>query len=64
MSVASDGRDNTEAAGAIGDILTIKKAKNLNIDSREFLDKNDSFNFFKKTGDLIFTEQKLLMWRI
>ena len=58
LSVASDGRDNTEAAGAIGDILTIKKAKNLNIDSREFLDKNDSFNFFKKTGDLIFTEQK------
>ena len=25
---------------------------------KEFLDMNDSFDFFQKTGDLIYTEQK------
>ncbi|MDP3015174.1 MAG: DUF4147 domain-containing protein [bacterium] len=58
MSFASDGRDNTEAAGAIGDILTIKKAQKLKLNSQKYLDRHDSFNFFKKTKDLIFTEQK------
>ena len=29
MSFASDGRDNTEAAGAIGDNLTLQKAKKI-----------------------------------
>ena len=58
MSFASDGRDNTEAAGAIGDNLTLQKAKKLKLNPKEFLDMNDSFDFFKKTGDLIYTEQK------
>ncbi len=58
ISFASDGRDNTEAAGAIADILTVKKAKELKLNSQKFLDNHNSFNFFKKTGDLIFAEQK------
>lgn len=58
MSFASDGRDNTEAAGAIGDSLTIEKAQKLKLDPQEFLENHDSFNFFKKTGDLIFAKQK------
>ncbi len=58
LSLASDGRDNTEAAGAIGDALTLIKAKKMNLNPKKFLDDHDSFNFFKKTGDLIFTEQK------
>ncbi|MBT9168669.1 MAG: D-glycerate 2-kinase [Syntrophomonadaceae bacterium] len=58
LSVASDGRDNTEAAGAIGDILTLQKAQKLKLNPQEFLENHNSFNFFKKTGDLIFAEQK------
>ena len=58
MSFASDGRDNTEAAGAIADSLTIEKVKELNLNHEEFLKNNKSFDFFEKTGDLIFTEQK------
>ncbi len=57
LSIASDGRDNTEAAGAIGDILTLKKAQKLKLNPREFLNNHNSFNFFKKTGDLIFTKK-------
>ncbi len=58
MSFASDGRDNTEAAGALADYLTIEKSKKLNLDPQKFLDNHGSFNFFKKTGDLIFTKPK------
>ncbi len=57
ISLASDGRDNTEAAGAIGDILTLKKAKKLKLNPELFLENHNSFNFFKKTGDLIFTNK-------
>ncbi len=58
MFFASDGRDNTEAAGAIGDILTLQKAEKLKLKPQKYLNSHDSFNFFKKTEDLIFTEQK------
>ena len=58
LSFASDGRDNTEAAGAIGDFFTLEKAKKLKLEPEEFLNQNNSFNFFKKTGDLIFTKSK------
>lgn len=56
LSFSSDGHDNTEAAGAIGDFSTIEKAKKLN--PKKFLENHDSFNFFKKTNDLIFIEPK------
>ncbi|MEK7553258.1 MAG: DUF4147 domain-containing protein, partial [Patescibacteria group bacterium] len=58
LSIASDGRDNTEVAGAIGDFLTIQKAQKLKLNPQKYLDSHDSFNFFKKTGDLIFTKKK------
>jgi len=58
LSVASDGRDNTEAAGAIGDILTLKKSEKLKLNPQKFLGNHDSFRFFAKTGDLIFVKQK------
>jgi glycerate-2-kinase len=58
LSFASDGRDNTEAAGAIGDFFTLEKAKKLKLEPEKFLDQNNSFNFFKKTGDLIFAKSK------
>ncbi|MBI4993370.1 DUF4147 domain-containing protein [Candidatus Wolfebacteria bacterium] len=58
MSFASDASDNTEAAGAIGDSLTLKKAKEFSMDPEKFLYDNQAFAFFEKTGDLIFAEKK------
>ncbi len=58
LSFASDGRDNTEAAGAIADSSTIIKAQKSKLDPQKYLNRHDSFNFFKKTDDLIFTQQK------
>lgn len=56
VSVASDGRDNIpEVAGALADVRTNGKTKKLDLDSHRFLADNDSYNFFKKTGDVIIT---------
>ena len=58
VSFASDSHDNTEAAGAVGDYLTVKKAVKLGLNPWQFLGRHDSFNFFKKTGDLIFAKKE------
>jgi len=58
LSIASDGRDNTEAAGAIGDFLTLEKAKKAKLNLKKFLKNHDSFNFFKETGDLVYADKK------
>lgn len=55
VSINSDGWDNTEFAGAIGDKLTIEKAKNLNLNPQKYLEENDSYNFFNRVGDGIIT---------
>ncbi|MEW6617137.1 MAG: DUF4147 domain-containing protein [Patescibacteria group bacterium] len=55
ISLASDGRDNTEFAGGICDIITKQKAIRFGLNPREYLDRNDSYNFFVKTGDYIDT---------
>lgn len=54
-SIASDGQDNTEAAGALVDQHTQQKAQKLKLNPQAYLSNNDSYNFFQKTGDLIFT---------
>lgn len=54
-SFDSDGWDNSEFAGAIGDFLTIQKAKEMNINPESFLQENNSFSFFEKIGDGIIT---------
>ncbi len=55
ISCASDGYDYTEAAGAIADQETLKKANKLGLDIKKYLEENDSFNFFQKTKDQIMT---------
>lgn len=55
LSINSDGHDNTDAAGAVIDNDTIKKAQNLGLASDNYLENFDSYNFFRKTGDLIKT---------
>ncbi len=56
LSAGTDGTDGpTDAAGAIVNSNTVKKAKILGLNPVEYLNNNDSYNFFKKTGDLFIT---------
>jgi len=55
-SFNTDGVDGpTDAAGAIVDSYTLKRAKKLGLDSEKYLAANDSYSFFSKLGDLIRT---------
>lgn len=49
-SFDSDGWDNTEFAGAIGDAQTAQKARELSLDTQKYLDENNSFEFFEKVS--------------
>lgn len=55
VCTASDGWDNTDHAGAIVDLELFEKSKKLGMFPEEYLDQNDSYNFFKKIGGAIFT---------
>ena len=55
ISIASDGLDNSDSAGAVADAYTISKANELGLDINDHIARYDSYNFFKKTGDLVFT---------
>ena len=57
LSAGTDGTDGpTDATGAIVDSNTCKDArKKFNLNAEEFLSRNDSYNFFKKTGEHIVT---------
>ncbi len=56
LAIGTDGIDGiTDAAGAISDNKTLGRAKQLGLNPQEFLVDNDSYNFFKKLNDLIFT---------
>ncbi len=55
-SLTTDGVDGpTDAAGAIVDGKTLAKAKRMGLSLDKFLAANDSYNFFSKISDLIFT---------
>lgn len=54
-SFDSDGWDNSEIAGAIGDSNTREKAQSLDVSPKTCLNSNSSFDFFEKTGDGIKT---------
>ncbi len=56
LSAGTDGNDGpTDAAGAIVDGQTIAKAKDLGMDPQDYLDNNDSYNFFRKIDALLIT---------
>jgi len=55
-SLSTDGVDGpTDAAGAIVDGKTLARAEKMGLNAEKFLANNDSFTFFSKLGDLIFT---------
>lgn len=56
LSLGTDGIDGpTDAAGAWADPRTIRTAAALGLDPAAYLDDNDSYFFFKQTGNLIVT---------
>jgi len=57
ISFASDGIDNSDAAGAVVDMDTIRGERGLNLDVGDYLDRFDSYSFFQKTKDLIITNK-------
>jgi len=55
-SLSTDGVDGpTDAAGALADGETMLRANELGLNARRFLVENDSYSFFNRLGDLIFT---------
>lgn len=55
-SLSTDGVDGpTEAAGAIIDSDTLNQAALLGLNPEQFLLENDSYGFFSRLGDLVFT---------
>jgi len=55
-SLSTDGIDGpTDAAGALVDGKTITRAQEQKLNAKSFLAKNDSYSFFSKLNDLIFT---------
>ncbi len=56
LSIGTDGIDGpTDAAGAWADPRTVRTARALGLNPGEYLDDNDSYGFFKQTGNLIVT---------
>ena len=56
LSLGTDGIDGpTDAAGAWADIRTVHSARALGLNPADYLDDNDSYGFFKQTGNLIVT---------
>jgi len=56
LSAGTDGTDGpTNAAGAIVNGTTCKRARQTNLDPRDFLLANDSYTFFESLGNLLRT---------
>ncbi|MEJ5357549.1 MAG: glycerate kinase [Desulfobacterales bacterium] len=56
LSAGTDGTDGpTDAAGATADGGTAARARRLGLDPRDYLERNDSYAFFDRLGDLIRT---------
>ncbi len=56
MSGGTDGTDGpTDAAGAIADGATVRRARQRGLDAGDFLRRNDAYHFFEPLGDLVIT---------
>ena len=56
LAAGSDGSDGpTDAAGAIADGTTVARAQRIGLDAQTSLERNDSYTFFSRLGDLIIT---------
>lgn len=56
LAAGTDGNDGTtDSAGAFADGQTVERGRNLQLEARMQLNNNNSYRFFKETGDLIVT---------
>ena len=56
VCLATDGTDGpTDASGAIADGTSLPRARALNLDAREHLERNDAYPFFLALDDLLLT---------
>lgn len=56
LSAGTDGNDGpTDAAGAIIDKALVERVRSLGIDPAEYLENNDAYHFFERTGALFKT---------
>ena len=55
LPFASDGRDNTDHAGAIADIATRAHAREKSLSAEEHMRAHSSYEFFKSSGDALIT---------
>ncbi|MEW6570313.1 MAG: glycerate kinase [Nitrospirota bacterium] len=56
LSAATDGTDGpTDAAGAIVDGNTVSKAISRGVDPPKYLENNDTYNFFRRIDEVLFT---------
>ena len=56
LSGGTDGEDGpTDAAGAVATADTLRRAADLGLDPRAFLDRHDGYHFFDPVGGLIRT---------
>lgn len=56
LSGGTDGNDGpTDSAGALADPTTVRRGRAAGVDASEYLNENDSYHFFEKTGDLLIT---------
>jgi glycerate 2-kinase len=55
LALATDGRDNTDMAGAICDKITKEKAEAKNLRPEEYLENHNSYEFFAALGEQVST---------
>lgn len=56
VALATDGTDGpTDAAGAIAEGSTLRRAREKKLLARDYLANNDSYHFFEQLGDLLIT---------
>ena len=56
LSAGTDGADGpTPAAGAFASTTTLARADAAGLNANDFLNRNDSYSFFEKLGDLLIT---------
>ncbi len=55
LSINTDGHDNSDVAGAIGDTETLAKARQKNLDPVQYAQSNNSYAFLRAVGDQIIT---------
>jgi glycerate-2-kinase len=57
ISFDSDGWDNSEAAGAIADKTTLEHMRSQGLEIKTFVENNNSYELFQKSGDAIMTNR-------